>query len=152
MSQNTFHVSLYVDDVDAAVARYRQILGTEPAKVKHDYAKFELQDPPVIFSLVKGGAPGTLSHLGIRYPGTGDVASERVRVKNAGVEIFDQPNATCCYASANKFWTQDADGVRWEHYTLLADVEAETAADPELRAFLGHDPAAKTPQPGSCCG
>jgi catechol 2,3-dioxygenase-like lactoylglutathione lyase family enzyme len=136
MSQNTFHVSLYVDDIDAAVARYRKIFGVEPAKVRHDYAKFELTDPPVIFSVSLGGKPGTLSHLGIRYPGTADVASESIRSKNEGLEILRQQNATCCYAKADKFWLEDANGVRWEMYTLLADVEAQTAADPELRAFL----------------
>ena len=137
MAQNTFHVSLYVDDVDAAVARYRKILGIEPAKVHHDYAKFEIADPPVILSLNRGGTPGTLSHLGIRYPGTADVASETVRTKHEGVELFRQENATCCYAKADKFWVRDADGVPWEMYTLLEDVPAVTAADVELRAFLG---------------
>jgi lactoylglutathione lyase len=48
-----------------------------------------------------------------------------------------QENATCCYAKADKFWVADADGVRWEMYTLLEDAEAQTAADPELRTFLG---------------
>jgi catechol 2,3-dioxygenase-like lactoylglutathione lyase family enzyme len=139
MAQNTFHVSLYVDDIPTAVARYQKILGVEPAKVRHDYAKFELVDPPVIFSLARGGQPGTLSHLGIRYPGTADVASESIRTKNTGLEILRQANATCCYAKADKFWVEDADGVRWEMYTLLEDVEAQTAADPELRAFLGQD-------------
>ena len=90
MAQNTFHVSLYVDDIPAAVARYTKILGVEPAKVRHDYAKFELVDPPVIFSLARGGRPGTLSHLGIRYPGTADVARESIRTKNAGLEILDR--------------------------------------------------------------
>jgi catechol 2,3-dioxygenase-like lactoylglutathione lyase family enzyme len=137
MGQNTFHVSLYVDDIDAAVARYRKIFGIEPAKVHHDYAKFELSDPPVIFSVSLGGKAGTLSHLGIRYPGTADVASESIRSKNEGLEILRQQNATCCYAKADKFWLEDANGVRWEMYTLLEDVEAQTAADPELRAFLG---------------
>jgi catechol 2,3-dioxygenase-like lactoylglutathione lyase family enzyme len=137
MAQNTFHVALYVDDVDAAVARYRKILGIEAAKVHHDYAKFEIADPPVILSLNRGGKPGTLSHLGIRYPGTADVASETVRTKNEGVELFRQENATCCYAKADKFWVRDVDGVPWEMYTLLEDVKAETAADAELRAFLG---------------
>ena len=137
MTQNTFHVSLYVDDIDAAVARYRKIFGIEPAKVRHDYAKFELADPPVIFSVSKGGTPGTLSHLGIRYPGTGDVASESIRAKNEGLDLLRQQNATCCYAKADKFWLADADGVRWEMYTMLEDVETQTAADAELRAFLG---------------
>ena len=136
MAQNTFHVALYVEDIPAAVERYRRILGLEPAKVRHDYAKFEIVDPPVILSLNRGGTPGALSHLGIRYPGTADVASETVRTKNEGVELLRQENATCCYAKADKYWVRDADGVPWEMYTLLEDVPAQTAADAELRAFL----------------
>lgn len=137
MAQNTFHVSLYTDDIPNTVARYTKILGIEPAKVRHDYAKFEIADPPVILSVSLGGKPGTLSHLGIRYPGTADVASESIRAKNEGLDLLRQQNATCCYAKADKFWLQDNDGVRWEMYTLLEDVDAQTAADPELRAFLG---------------
>jgi len=125
---NTFHVSMYVRDLDAAIERYRKILGAEPAKVRPGYAKFELVDPPVIFSIVAGGEPGRVSHLGIRYPGTGEVASEMVRTA-------------------------------WEMYTLLADVEAETADDPRLRAFLNQgaadsvtedSPTASCCAPGSC--
>lgn len=140
---NTFHVSVYVRSIPEAVEQYRKILGVEPAKVRHDYAKFELQDPPVVFALAVGGEPGALSHLGIRYPATGEVASEMVRVQQAGVPLFEQKGTTCCYAKADKFWVSDADGIRWEMYTLLEDVEAETAADPALRAFLGQERAAE---------
>lgn len=134
---NTFHVAVYVEKIPEAVEQYRKILGIEPAKVRHDYAKFELVDPPVIFSLNVGGEPGTLSHLGIRYGATGDVASEMVRVKQTDVPMLEQGETTCCYAKADKFWIKDSDGIPWEMYTLLEDVEAETAADRPLRAFLG---------------
>lgn len=144
---NTFHVSIYVRSIPEAVEQYRKLLGIEPAKVKHDYAKFELQDPPVIFSLSMGGEPGKLSHLGIRYPGTGDVASEMVRVRSAGVPLIQQEGTTCCYAKADKFWVRDEDGIPWEMYTLIQDVEAETAADSQLRNFLGQQrPAGETAQ------
>jgi catechol 2,3-dioxygenase-like lactoylglutathione lyase family enzyme len=136
---NTFHVSVYVRSIPEAVEHYRKLLGIEPAKVKHDYAKFEIGDPPVIFSVSIGGEPGKLSHLGIRYPGTGDVASEMVRVKGAGVPLFQQQGTKCCYAKADKFWVRDEDGIPWEMYTLLEDVEAETAADSQLRNFLGQE-------------
>jgi catechol 2,3-dioxygenase-like lactoylglutathione lyase family enzyme len=142
---NTFHVALYVHSIPEAVERYRKILGVEPAKVRADYAKFELADPPVIFSLNVGGPAGTLSHLGIRYPETGSVTSELVRAKNAELEPFRQEGTTCCYAKADKYWVKDADGVPWEMYTLLEDVEAETAADPRLRAFLSQG------ADGQCC-
>ena len=151
---NTFHVSVYVRSIPDAVAQYRKILGIEPAKVRDDYAKFELVDPPVILSLNVGGEPGTLSHLGIRYPGTGDVASELVRAKNDALTPFQQEGTTCCYAKADKFWVKDGDGIPWEMYTLLADVDAETAADPQLRVFLDQqakDGAAAASAPAAAC-
>lgn len=147
MARNTFHVSIYVRDIRAAVEQYTKILGVEPAKVKEDYAKFEMADPPVIFSLNLGGEPGTLSHLGIRYPGTGEVATEMVRTKMHGLEMLEQSGTTCCYAKADKFWVRDADGIPWEMYTLLEDVETQTAADPQLREFLGQGAAASPTTP-----
>jgi catechol 2,3-dioxygenase-like lactoylglutathione lyase family enzyme len=134
---NTFHVAVYVQDIPQAVDQYRKLLGIEPAKVRHDYAKFELADPPVIFSLNVGGEPGKLSHLGIRYSDTGQVASEMVRVKHEEIPLLQQTATTCCYAKADKFWVRGADGIPWEMYALLEDADAETAADPALRSFLG---------------
>ena len=129
---NTFHVALYVQDIDAAVARYTKLLGQEPAKVRHDYAKFEIADPPVILSLNVGGQPGTVGHLGIRFPGTGDVATGMVRARAEGLDLFQQEGTTCCYAKADKYWVADADGMRWEMYTVLADADAPSAADQSI--------------------
>lgn len=148
---NTFHVAVYVEDIPKAVEQYRRILGIEPAKVRHDYAKFELADPPVIFSLNAGGEPGKLSHLGIRYSGTGEVASEMARTKQAGVPLFNQGTTTCCYAKADKYWVKDADNIAWEMYTLLEDVDAETAADRSLRAFLGQEASPESGEDRADC-
>lgn len=150
MSQNTFHVSMYVKDIPTAVEHYKKIFGLEPAKVKADYAKFEIANPPVIFSLTLGGEPGKVSHLGIRYPGTGEVATDMVRVKNQDVSMLEQKGTTCCYAKADKFWVRDTEGMPWEFYTLLEDVEAETAADPRLREFLEQGKGAEI-DPAGCC-
>jgi hypothetical protein len=60
-----------------------------------------------------------------------------VRVKQGEVPLLQQEGTTCCYAKADKFWVRDSDGIPWEMYTLLEDAEADTAADPQLRAFLG---------------
>ena len=75
-----------------------------------------------------------------------------------GIDLVQQEGVTCCYAKADKFWLEDADGVRWEMYTLLVDVEAETADDPKLRRFLGESAFAQQPaettekaNEGSCC-
>ena len=134
---NTFHVSLNVKSIPEAVERYRKILGAEPAKLRTDYAKFELADPPLILSLnLGGGAPGTVGHLGIRYPESSEVAAGLQRAEGDSLAPYRQEGVTCCYAKADKFWVRDADGIPWEMYTLLADADAEPAPDPGLTKFL----------------
>jgi catechol 2,3-dioxygenase-like lactoylglutathione lyase family enzyme len=133
---NTFHVSLNVKSIPEAVERYRKILGVEPAKVRPGYAKFELADPSVILSLNLAGAPGTVGHLGIRYPETSEVAAGLKRAEQQSLEPYSQEGVTCCYAKADKYWVRDADGVPWEMYTLLEDAEVEPAPDPGLTNFM----------------
>ncbi len=149
---NTFHVALYVQSIPDAVEKYRRILGLEPAKVRTDYAKFELTDPPVILSLNVGGKPGTVSHLGIRYPEASTVVAGITRAKEEALEPFRQDGTTCCYAKADKYWVKDQDGMPWEMYALLEDVDAQTAADPTLRAFLDQEqPGSEPSTTTGCC-
>ncbi len=142
---NTFHVSLNVKSIPEAVERYRKILGAEPAKLRDDYAKFELADPPLILSLNLGGAPGSVGHLGIRYPQSATVAEGLQRAEGDALEPFRQEGVTCCYAKADKYWVRDADGMAWEMYTLLEDAEAEPAPDPGLSKFLAESRGCCTP-------
>ena len=100
---NTFHVSLNVESIPDAVARYRKILRSEPAKLRADYAKFELADPPLVLSLNLGGTPGTLGHLGIRYPEPSAVATQLRRADEDALDPLRQDGVTCCYAKADKF-------------------------------------------------
>jgi predicted enzyme related to lactoylglutathione lyase len=46
-----FHASLNVQDLPRALAFYRALFGVEPAKAYTDYAKFEVDEPPLILSL-----------------------------------------------------------------------------------------------------
>jgi catechol 2,3-dioxygenase-like lactoylglutathione lyase family enzyme len=156
MSHNTFHVALSVKDLPTAIEHYRKILGMEPAKVKPDYAKFEIADPPVILSLNLGGEPGTVSHLGIRYASTGEVATELVRTKAQGIAVREQPGTTCCYAKADKFWVHDADGLGWEMYTLLEDADVHSIVEtPEQVCCAATDTQEATSQSqamgNTCC-
>jgi hypothetical protein len=61
------------------------------------------------------------------YPESTTVATELRRAESGALEPFRQDGVTCCYAKANKFWVNDADGVAWEMYTVLADAEPEPA-------------------------
>ena len=130
MAQNTFHVALTVKDLPTAIEHYKKILVIEPAKVKADYTKFELTDPPVILSLNPGsGEPGRVSHLGIRFADSEKVITEQERTKTQGIVVREQVGTTCCYAKADKFWLHDADGMEWEMYTLLEDMDVHSLPD-----------------------
>ena len=156
MSHHTFHVALTVTDLPTAIAQYRKMLGMEPAKVKPDYAKFELADPPVILSLNLGGEPGTVSHLGIRYAETERSRRRLARTKAEGMAVREQPGTTCCYAKADKFWVHDTDGLGWEMYTLLEDAEVHSIVETRRISLLQpHSCGGEQWQPqaeNSCCG
>ena len=124
---NTFHLSLDVPDLTEAVAFYRELLGTEPAKEKPGYAKFELADPPVALALQESGRPG-VSHLGIRVGSTREVEASSARLKESGLATFDERDTSCCYARQDKVWASDPAGNSWEIYTVLADVEEDEHA------------------------
>lgn len=117
-----FQLSLNVDDVNASVAFYTQLLGVGPAKHHDGYANFVVQDPPMKLVVVeKEGEPGSINHVGIEFDSGADVAAETARVAAAGLPVeVDDPH-TCCFATQEKAWTQDVDGVPWELYTVTAD-------------------------------
>jgi catechol 2,3-dioxygenase-like lactoylglutathione lyase family enzyme len=119
---NTFHLSLDVPDLDAAVAFYRELFGTDPAKEKPGYAKFELADPPVALALNAAGS-AALSHLGIRVDSTNEVEAASTRLADRGLATFDERDTACCYARQDKVWVSDPAGNSWEVYTVLEDVE-----------------------------
>src|ERR1700677_2603030 len=119
-----FHLSLNVGDLGRSVAFYYQLFGVQPAKWHDDYAKFELEDPPVIFSLVPHapGSGGVLSHLGFRVPNEAALQEMRERIEAAGLVVEEQRGTVCGYARQNKCWIKDPDGNFWEIYCIEEDV------------------------------
>lgn len=117
-----FQLSLNVEDVDASVEFYTKLFGTEPNKHRKGYANFVVVDPPMKLVIVEDeGTPGSINHVGIEFESPEQVASNTERVVNAGLPVeIDDPHS-CCFATQEKSWTQDLDGVPWELYTVVAD-------------------------------
>src|SRR5262245_44002556 len=124
-SMVAFHFSLNVSDLGRSIEFYRVLFGVEPAKRHDDYAKFELADPPVVFSLSPQAhrAGGSLSHLGFRVSSKQEVERAAQRLAAAGICTQDQKGTVCGYARQDKLWTSDPDGNFWEIYVLQEDVE-----------------------------
>jgi len=120
-----FHLSLNVSDLGRSIAFYRVLFGREPAKRHDDYAKFELDDPPVVFSLAPRapGPGGSLSHLGFRVSSADEVRRTQERLTAAGLCCDEQAGTTCGYARQDKVWFEDPDGNFWEVYHVEEDVE-----------------------------
>lgn len=125
---NTFHVSLDVPDLDEAIRFYRELFGTDPAKLQPGYAKFELTDPDVALALQEAPRPA-LSHLGIRVETTEEVEASSARLRSEGLITFDERDTECCYARQDKVWVSDPAGNKWEIYTVREDVGSEPAAE-----------------------
>src|SRR5262249_50774065 len=104
-----FHLSLNVPDLGRAVEFYSLLFGQKPAKRHAAYAKFDLDDPPVVFSLVPHPpAPGaSLSHLGLRVSSDATIQKFRERLEAAGVCSEAQDGTVCGYAKQNKLWVSD---------------------------------------------
>ena len=125
-------LALNVDDLDAAIAFYSKLFGTEPAKVKPGYANFAIAEPALKLVLLENpGQGGTLNHLGVEVESSETVHSEIARLTDEGLFTEEEIGTTCCFATQDKVWVTGPGGERWEVYTVLADTETFFAPDPQ---------------------
>jgi catechol 2,3-dioxygenase-like lactoylglutathione lyase family enzyme len=116
---------LNVSNLERSVAFYRILFGKEPAKQRPDYAKFELDDPPLVLSLepIPCAGPGALNHAGFRMPDATALIAMQQRLELAGIRSQREEGVECCYARQTKFWVTDPDHTLWEIYTLEEDLD-----------------------------
>jgi catechol 2,3-dioxygenase-like lactoylglutathione lyase family enzyme len=142
------HLAINVKDVRQSVEFYKKLFGIEPSKVRTGYAKFDVQNPPLNFTLnqVPFGERGALSHLGIQVGSTEDVLAMRQRWAEAGLFTRDEMQTDCCYATQDKTWVRDPDGNEWEAFVVLKDNLPETAP------CECNDVKAENEVASGCCG
>jgi SAM-dependent methyltransferase len=132
-----FHLSLNVANLARSLEFYRILFATEPAKCREDYAKFELDDPPVVLSLEPTPRPigGPLNHLGFRLTSSAALVAMQGRLERAGIRSQREEGVECCYARQTKFWVTDPDKTLWEIYTLDEDIDHRGAGQ-SLEAMI----------------
>jgi catechol 2,3-dioxygenase-like lactoylglutathione lyase family enzyme len=140
---NKFHASLNVSDLNRSVAFYKVLFGKEAAKQRADYAKFELDSPPLVLSLIpsRPSAGGTLNHVGLRVSGSEELVEIQRRVEEAGFATKREDGVECCYARQTKFWITDPDRTLWEIYVFHGDIDDHGEGSvPEMEAALSPEP------------
>lgn len=117
------HVAIHVKNVAESIDFYRKVFGIEPCKVRTGYAKFDVANPPLNFTLNEGAeaAHGAWSHLGIQVESTGDVLAVRQIWVERGLLPREEMKTECCYALQDKAWVRDPDGNEWEVFAVLED-------------------------------
>jgi catechol 2,3-dioxygenase-like lactoylglutathione lyase family enzyme len=135
------HLAINVRDVAQSISFYEKLFGVAPSKVRPGYAKFDVANPPLNFTLNQTpfGERGALSHLGIQVGSTEDVVAVRDRWQAHGLATEDEIQSSCCYALQDKAWVRDPDGNSWEVFVVHHDIPAATACD------------ATEPAATSCC-
>jgi catechol 2,3-dioxygenase-like lactoylglutathione lyase family enzyme len=145
------HVAIHVRNVAQSTEFYRKMFGIEPCKVRSGYAKFDVQNPPLNFTLNE--APfqdaGALSHMGIQVGSTADVLSIRQRWTDAGLMTRDEMQTDCCYATQDKAWVHDPDGNEWEVFVVLKDNLPGRQAEPASAACCAPGRCSPKAEPSS---
>ena len=119
------HISLDVRDVAKSVAFYEKVFGETPQKQVADYAKFDLKNPILNFSLVSStGAVSAVDHLGIEVETVEEIAEWKARLQHEGILEKVEDNVACCFARQDKLWFTDPDGNAWEIFTVHEQLEA----------------------------
>jgi hypothetical protein len=137
------HVHVSVDDLTQSIRFYSILFAAEPTVLKHDYAKWMLEDPRVNFAISTGrsdraGRATGVSHLGIQVEDETELAEVYERLTQAERPTVEAKAATCCYAKSDKQWIADPQGVPWETFFTYgeATVYGEGSLDKLREATL----------------
>lgn len=117
------HLAIRVRDAVKSIDFYRKLFGIEPSKVRSGYAKFDVNNPPLNFTLNQAEFTdaGALSHMGVQVGTTEDVLAMRHEWMERGLITRDEMQTDCCYATQDKTWVNDPDGNEWEVFVVLRD-------------------------------
>ena len=109
------HVSLNVKSVPESIEFYKKVFGVDPQKQTSSYAKFDLQNPSLNFSMQSGlGKLSQVSHFGIEVDSADEVVEWQKKLTEAGLVKLVESDTKCCFARQDKVWISDPDGNSWE--------------------------------------
>lgn len=155
------HIHLGVNDIEESVRFYSALFGTEPTKLKADYAKWMLEDPRLNFAVSTRARNIGLDHMGLQVDDPAELNTLRQQMSAANIATHRDGETTCCYARSEKSWVEDPNGVAWEAYHTMQDAQIFSADDttgepacctPETPQGVCCAPEQQPPANAPCCG
>ncbi|WP_020133994.1 ArsI/CadI family heavy metal resistance metalloenzyme [Streptomyces sp. 351MFTsu5.1] len=148
-------LALRVPDLNASIAFYSKLFGTEPAKLRDGYANFAVAEPPLKLVLIEGATEETtrLDHLGVEVESTEAVHVATSRLSEAGLATTEENDTTCCYALQDKVWVHGPGQEPWEVYVVKADADtlAKQSGSTCCADMAADETKDTVPAGGSCC-
>ena len=117
------HIHIAVKDIDESKKFYSTLFGAAPTKEKEDYVQWLLDDPAVNLAISSGRDTVGLNHLGFQVDSDEALAEIEDRLIAADITGEKQEEAQCCYASSKKYWIKDPQGLIWENYHTMEQIE-----------------------------
>jgi catechol 2,3-dioxygenase-like lactoylglutathione lyase family enzyme len=147
-----FHVHVAVANLDESVRFYSKVFGAEPSVRKPDYAKWMVEDPRLNFAISSRGAQPGVNHLGLQVDTAEELEGMRDQLAAADAGLVDEPGAQCCYATSDKYWITDPQGIAWETYHSLGSIPMFGASRPSEEGQAASTCCEPAPQAtASCC-
>ena len=124
-------LALRVSDLDRAVGFYEQVFATPVTKRRPGYANFAIADPPLKLVLLESAeGAGGMDHVGVETLAEDEQTAFHGRLDEAGLVQRVEESSECCYATQDKAWVADPDGLAWEVYRVLGESDSlERASD-----------------------
>lgn len=120
------HISIDVKNVTATVEFYKKIFGVNPSKFNENYAKFDLKNPNLNFTMQTAkGECSKVSHFGVELESVEEVVDWQKKLESAGLIKAVETGTNCCYAVQDKVWVQDPDGNAWEFFFVHQQLPVE---------------------------
>lgn len=143
------HIHIRASDLPASERFYTALFGQAPTVSKPDYIKWMLDDPRINFAVSnREGAETGVDHLGIQVDSDDALESVNAALNAAEQATVAEPGAHCCYASGNKHWANDPQGVVWEMFHTMGEAQTYGGTRPEVEAAA----ASAAPVQTGCCG
>ncbi|GAB5455778.1 MAG: ArsI/CadI family heavy metal resistance metalloenzyme [Henriciella sp.] len=141
------HIHISAADLEATKRYYSALFGQAPSVDEPDYMKWMLDDPKINLAVSqRDGAIRGVDHLGIQVDSDAELETLNAALLAAEQATMPEPGAECCYASSNKHWAKDPQGVVWEMFHTMDSIPTYGH---DLRDAFPHKPLAK--EAGGCC-
>ena len=143
------HLHVGVEDLATSVRFYTSLFGSDPTVQKDDYAKWVMEDPRVNFAISKRDNNKLgVDHLGIQCEDSETLMETAGRLAEAGSPIVHQDKTVCCYATGQKVWISDPQGVPWETFVTEG---ASTSFGENFDLELLESNPSRQEIPAKCC-